>query len=57
MEPGNTMKMDGGIQVNEVTRRGEQETEAMVKVFLYIYLPKSSPFLSVIHSRPDRTQL
>lgn len=43
MEPGNTMKTDGGIQVNKVTERGEQETEARVKDFsIYIYI--SLPF-------------
>lgn len=44
MEPGNTMKTDGGIQVNKVTGRGEQETEARVKDFsicIYISLPFS----------------
>lgn len=39
MQPGNTMKRHGRIQVNEVTGRAAQETEARVKdFFIYIYI-------------------
>lgn len=52
------MKTDGRIQADEVTGTDEQGTDRPgSKTYIYMYLHKSSPFLSVIHIRSVWTQV